>query len=326
MKVDHREDALEIGVSMVIKDCIFEVITTDTVVINDNAFKANVKIFNTDIDILFGSFYISRHLITSYIHVKNLLITSNQLNSNNMNKNNNGLFELSTADIVLMEDIDILYSYNIMDNCNLYAMWPWMYWFHSYYCKNPKTFLINYGELTMNFINVDIHIYPDNITHTNSLVVYKYEISAVNDMSFIINDGDMNIINILINKTISHVFIANLGSLYAESVSFSSSFSDLYQPNDLHSTQNLLQTADDSFTKLTQSYFVGSQCILTVLGGGATITDSVFEKNDRIIDANAANSILIKNCTFSTMELETNTYFFMLLQVNKKYFIIISYI
>ena len=54
-------------------------------------------------------------LVTSYIYVKNVNVTSNQLNSNDMNKNNNGLFEVSPADIASMVDNYILYSYNIMD-------------------------------------------------------------------------------------------------------------------------------------------------------------------------------------------------------------------
>ena len=246
-----------------------------------------------------------------------------------MNKNNNGLFELSAADVALMEDIYILYSYNIMDNCNLYKNVSFLDYYYG--CKNPKTFLVNYGKLTMNFTNVDIDMYPNNITPTNSsiLFLYEYEISHFKDMFFIINVGDMNISNMLINKTISRTFIANLGSLYAEFVSFSSSFSNCYQPNELHSTTILMQTADYSFMELTQSYFVASHHILSLLGGGVTIKDSVFEKNNVIIEATvAANSILIKNCTFSKMGWVLSKRFFVLsfVQVKERCFIIMNFV
>ena len=160
------------------------------------------------------------------------------------------------------------------------------------------------------------------------LFLYEYEISHVKDVSFIINDGDMNITNMSIDKTISHIFIANLGSLYAEFVSFSPSFSRSYLANNLHSTRILMQSGTDSFIKLTQPYFVGSHYILTLFGGGAAVTVSVFEKNNAIIETTAAaNSILIKNCTFSNMEWVLSKRLFVSIwpPVNKKYFINISY-
>ena len=242
-------------------------------------------------------------MLSSSVHVKNVSITSNQINQNNNINSNKGLFDFASTDIVLMEEIDVLYSYNILDNCYFQLFVDsFIIPFNYYICKNPKTFLANYGKLTLNFINVDIDIYPDpeNITQTD-LSLYEYEILTEKDTSFIINAGDMNIANMLIYKTISHVLIANQGNLYAEFLSFSSSFSDLYQPNDLHSTRILAQNANDAFMELTQSYFVGSHYILTILGGGVAITDSVFEKNNRIIEAVSANSIIIKNCTFSKM-------------------------
>ena len=285
---------------MVITDCIFEAIATDTVVIYDNSFRANVEIFDTNIDILSGSFYYASHILSSLVHVENVSITSDQLNPNNINLNNNGLFELSSTDTTSMEDIDVLYSYNVLDNCEFQLFVDSLIPFNYYICKNPKTFLANYGKLTLNFINVDIDTYPDNITQTD-LVLYEYEVLNEKDISFIINVGDMNISNMLIYNTISHVFITNQGGLYAEFLSFSSSFSDLYQPNDLHSSRILAQNADDAFIELTQSYFVGSHYILTILGGGAAITNSIFVKNNRIIQAVAASSIVIKNCSCSNM-------------------------
>ena len=179
----------------------------------------------------------------------------------------------------------------------------------------------------MNFINVNIDIYPNNITQTNLLFLYEYELLNVKDMSFIINNGDMSISNMLINKTISRIFIANRRSLYAELVEFSFSFSNSYKPNDLHSTRILRQSADDSFMELTESYLIGSNYILTLLDGGIKMTDSVFERNNIIIEASiGANSILIKNCTFSNMgEVLNSRVFVGSSQVNKKYFIIICY-
>ena len=133
--------------SVSISNCDFQSIITTTSIIDDELRQAsNIYIGNTNIDIISGSIYYSKHVFETNINIYNISITSTQLNSDN----DVGLFYFSDIDVTNITKMKILYQYDTTVSCNYYESVS-----NSvigatcdiFNCSNPVMLIQNHGKV-----------------------------------------------------------------------------------------------------------------------------------------------------------------------------------
>eukprot|EP01084_Bolivina_argentea_P281231 481144_1 len=285
------------GTFLEINNCTFGNVSTTTSIINDETRQATVLISDAVIDIIHGSIYDSKHVLTSNIYITNVSVTSNQLYK--MNKfNKNSLFNFCYNDIINISLMTVLYSFNVNKSCQYSTTYINSVINGScsvMLCQNPVALISNLGHIQMDDIFIDMAIFnmfPDSV---NQFVRYRYERDLNGDMSFIQNKGFANITNMMIKQSISDILLYNSGSLTLNKLTFSYNMIK-YNPNALHSKRIIYQFGIEPFLSIRKSYFFGSYFQVWLSAGTAIIYDSLFQKatiaiisvnmNEMVIDHN----------------------------------------
>ena len=85
-----------------------------TSIIYDATRESDIDIINTEIDIISGSIYDSKHFYQSDIYIYNVSITSNQLKTSN----DHGLLYFAALDSTNITNMKISFTYNATSSCS----------------------------------------------------------------------------------------------------------------------------------------------------------------------------------------------------------------
>ncbi len=82
----------------------------------DETHQCHVQITNTTINMIHGSIYYSWHYYDSNIDINDVSITTNHVHEQTHHEVE--LFHFQSEDIVIMNNVNISYSYNLSNSCN----------------------------------------------------------------------------------------------------------------------------------------------------------------------------------------------------------------
>ena len=269
--------------------------------IYDNSYQSQVRLIDSEINIINGAFYYSEHLFSTTINISNISLTSYELEADDIFE---GIFVLSATDVTYITSMDVLYSYNISQSCEYQESYDLANdlqfdgKFDHIVCKNPMTLIQNYGELNLNDITIDLmpHSFESLSSYlTSDYTLFEYETSS---RCLLKNIGSMNIEKLSINRTISYAFIINEGALSVIDLSFTPSFIQNYNPNSLHSSRIITQIGSESFSSIKKSSFIGSYYSISVTGGSVEIINTEFERSNLPLNIKNVDPLTVTNCTF----------------------------
>eukprot|EP01084_Bolivina_argentea_P153048 266876_1 len=291
-------DVADVAPEISIRYCTFEAISVKMIV-SDGSAVGDVTISDTIIDILYGSIYYSQHYRPSTINLNNVTIISTQLSTSA-----ESLLYFEYADVISVNYTTIKYLYNSVQSCRYSSTL-----FNSiinasaalFKCLHPVVFIINLGEIEINFMNIEQVIQYATINSSNTTYIqYKYDQdqSEFHMGSFILNYGDMLITNIMIVESMCDILIYNLGDLIVADLLFhhETHNKNNYDHNALHATKIIAQYGIRSSLHVYNSIFYGSYVQLDIASGVATVSNCEFKNTRNPITLVFTDSFVMNNC------------------------------
>lgn len=271
--------------------------------------SANTSMQSVIVSDSIGWFYESHHSLTSELAFSHIVVETGALTEGTEEE---GIFEFQPFDVITVNDLTVDFSYD-MDACE----WKDELGDHAavFECTNPVKLLLNYGDITMHDVEVNVHL--DNVIQTGNgggystfwfyaAAVLDADIYEYFDYSFINNLGTMDIVNLSMTGSLAYSCILNEGTLSLTDSSFKLLANEINDStvNMLHS-HALVEQSGSAWASLTISntHFVGSHYGVLVSGGTLDISDSVFEANTFPIDAEEVESVVIEECEFTNIGL-----------------------
>eukprot|EP01084_Bolivina_argentea_P143935 252646_1 len=290
------EYLFETGVnSMQIVNCSFNNIITGKSIINDNTPQQHIEIYNSTFDVVAGSIYLSYHSIgANTVNLNQISVTSYQINT----FNKQALFVFAQSDEISLDNINITYQYDTYISCGSGSNWS-----DTRRCQNAVPFILNYGQVWMNNINLNVVYDHDYVLepYTYWFKDYLSESVNINEVSLIQNHFFMKITNLYCIKIASSIFFANYGTLEISKMYFRSA--DAF--NWISSLYIFFQTSSISNLRILHSHFQNfsmhypSQKFIFAYHSTINLQNSKFERVDYLINSKECSDIVIRNCTLT---------------------------
>ena len=291
--------------SLSVHDAVFENIhlSTGCNVVADSLSWVETEISSSIISDTNASFYHSTHVLRSEIQLHSIAVTSSTL----WRAEDEAFLSFNNFDNVFLSRLNITYFYDVQ-NCNFSTTNPEPYGPNItnpfgigsallYQCPNPMTFMENSGQMEMNDIRISVMMMNTVNATANHLQFWYHK---DDEYGFIINDGNMSILNMTTQRSLGYRMIYNEGTLSVNGLNLECDGNDDFDQFDVNglNSKYIIYCPVASALNIFDSHFVGSYIVIYIRSGSLNISQSTFKYATYSIST-YGRSITVNNCHFS---------------------------